>query len=66
MSEQDYEVKRRLNLLRTAQCVVLCGFCHLLDKLDLWDGAWWWSGFFLAFSAYYIAETLVLEWNGKP
>lgn len=66
MNEQEYQIKRGLNLLRTGQCTAMCGLCFLLNKLDLWQGGSWWAAFFISFAAYYVAETLMMEWFENP
>lgn len=66
MHEQEYQAKRALNLLRTGQCAVMSGFCYLLNWAELWDGGRWWAAFFISFAAYYISETLMMEWFENP
>jgi len=63
----DVDFQRRLGLFKTAQATVATGSLYLVHKLGLWDGAWWWSVFFLAFAAYHISEVMALEWSSnKP
>ncbi len=63
MTRSDFRLQRTLGLFKTSQCTIATGSLLLLHKLDMWDGAWWWSAFFLACSGYHIAEVLMLEWT---